>query len=341
MTHALRMLTGSQAMDFLAGSWRELYRLDPAATPFQSSEWLSAWAEQLPATMRPVVLASVGATGRPLAALALARHDDGADTRIVPLSAPYAECIRPVGPFADDPEVAASFVFHLMLLTEEGGQDISMTDVLATSGLGRYLRQISQADGWNRVDTKYATVRLPFVYAALSRPTRREHLRRQRSWDRAAANHRVTYARTHHPQALLDAHAVMAGLRPARWYDDLLSERAPTGRPEHWRSVLRRLDPTTTFIATLAIDDTVVAARLCLTRGRHCYSLVPVTDTAHRSLAPDHALLRHLIGDLTRKGFTALHLGRTPAPEQGGAGQYQPEWTSTLSVLTEPRCALA
>jgi hypothetical protein len=116
------------------------------------------------------------------------------------------------------------------------------------------------------------------------------------------------------------------------------------GGPEHWGFVLRRSDATKTFIATLAVDDTVVAARLCLTRGRHCSSLVPVlvpvTAAGHRHLAPDHALLRYLIGDLTRKEFTMLHLGRTPAPEQCGAGQCQPEWTATLSVLTPPRADL-
>ncbi|WP_330343243.1 GNAT family N-acetyltransferase [Streptomyces sp. NBC_00557] len=336
MTHAVRMYTGSQAMDFLGGPWRELYAQDAAATPFQSPIWLTAWAQHLAPAMTPVVLVSTSPTGRPLAALALARQDDGADTRIVPLSAPYAECIRPVGPHADDPAVAASFVFHLMLLTEEGGEGISMSDVPATSGLGRSLTQISQSVGWNRVNARSARVRLPFVYAALSRSTRREHQRRQRAWDRAAAHHRVTYARTHHPQTLLDAHAVIAALRPSRWYDPLFSGPAPVGGLEHWGSVLRRLDATKTFIATLAVDDTVVAARLCLTRGRHCYSLVPVTDAGYRHLAPDHALLRYLIGDLTRKGFTMLHLGRTPAPEQRGAGQYQPEWTSTLSVLNTP-----
>ncbi|MET9290342.1 GNAT family N-acetyltransferase [Streptomyces sp. NPDC003077] len=336
MSHALRMYTGSQAMDFLGGPWRELYARDTAATPFQSPAWLIAWVQHLAPTMTPVILVATSPTGRPLAALALARHEDGADTRIVPLSAPYAECIRPVGPHADDPAVAASFVFHLMLLTEEEGESVSMTDVLATSGLGRSLKQISQSAGWNRVDTKYARVRLPFVYAALSRSTRREHQRRQRAWDRAAAQQRVTYARTHHPQALLDAHAVMAALRAPRWYDPLFSGSRPVSDLDHWRSVLRRLDATKTFIATLAVDDTVVAARLCLTRGRHCYSLVPVTDAGHRHLAPDHALLRYLIADLGRKGFTTLHLGRTPGPEQGGAGQYQPEWASTLSVLTTP-----
>ncbi|MFC9678299.1 GNAT family N-acetyltransferase [Streptomyces sp. NPDC056948] len=335
MSHALRRYTGSQAMDFLNGPWREMYARDTAATPFQSPAWLSAWAQHLAPATTPMVLVAMSPTGRPLAALALARHDDGADARIVPLSAPYAECIRPVGPHADDPTVAASFVFHLML-TEEEGEGVSMTDVLAGSGLGRSLTQISQGAGWNRVDTKYPRVRLPFVYAALSRSTRREHQRRQRAWDRAAAHHRVTYARTHHPEALLDAHAFMAALRPARWYDPLFSGPSSVGGPDHWRSVLRQLDPTRTFIATLAVDDRVVAARLCLTRGRHCYSLVPVTDAGYRHLAPDHALLRYLIADLGRKGFTMLDLGRTPAPEQGGAGQYQPEWGSTLSILTAP-----
>jgi hypothetical protein len=139
----------------------------------------------------------------------------------------------------------------------------------------------------------------------------------------------------------MDAESVMAGLRPARWYDPLFSGPAWANGRDHWRSVLHQLDPATTFIASLSLDDRVVAARLCLTRGRHCYSLVPVTDDRHRHLAPDHALLRHLTGDLTRKGFTMLHLGRTPAPEQAGAAQYQPEWTSTLSVLASPHLAAA
>jgi len=341
MTHALRVYTGPQAMDFLGGPWRALYARDAAATPFQSSAWLAAWARQLSSEVTPVVLVSTSSTGRPLAALALARHEDGTGVRVSPLSAPYAECVRPVGPHADDPAVVASFVFHLMLLAEEAGEGVSMTDVLATSGLGLYLTQMSQNAGWNRVDTRYARVRLPFVYAALSRSTRREHSRRQRAWGRVAEDRRVTYARTCHPQTLLDTESVIACLRPARWYDQLFSGQAPESGRSHWRSALQRLDPATTFIATLSLDDTVVAARLCLTRGRHCYSLVPLTDTGHRHLAPDHALLRHLTGDLTRKGFTMLDLGRTPAPEEGGAAQYQPEWTSTLSVMASPHLAAA
>lgn len=341
MTHALRILSGPQALDFLGGSWHELYARDAAATPFQSSAWLIAWARQLSADVTPIVLVSTSSTGKNLAALALARHDDGTGAQVSPLSAPYAECVRPVGPHADDPAVVASFVFHLMLLAEETGEGVSMTDVLADSGLGRYLTQMSQNAGWSRVDTRYARVRLPFVYAALSRSTRREHMRRQRAWVRVAADCEVTYARTYHRQALMDAESVMACLRPARWYDPLFSGPTSANGWDHWRSVLRQLDPATTFIATLSLDDTVVAARLCLTRGRHCYSLIPVTDDRHRHLAPDHALLRHLTADLTRKGFTMLHLGRTPAPEQAGAAQYQPEWTSTLSVLASPHLAAA
>ncbi|MFF1733739.1 GNAT family N-acetyltransferase [Streptomyces sp. NPDC058247] len=339
MSHVIRELVGAAAMDFLASQWRDLYRQDAAATVYQSPQWLTGWAEQLPVTATPVVLVAQSPTGRTLGALALAREDPSAagPARTFALSAPMAEYVRPIGPHAEDPAVAAGLAFHLVLLSER--EHVEITDVPTSSQLSRYL---AQADaGWSHGTLACAEVPLPLDLDSMSRSTKRDHQRRERTWTRLADTHQVTYHRTRNRQELHAAYAVLAQLHESRWARQaLLPGMALTDGATQWQAVLDHC-ASNAFIATLALDDTVIAAQLCLVRGRTCYSLIPAMDPTHRPLAPGHALLRQLASDLAGEGFTALDLGRTAPGQESYKRQYRPIWSSTLSAVTTPQAAAA
>ncbi|MET7391437.1 GNAT family N-acetyltransferase [Streptomyces sp. NPDC005529] len=334
-TVSVREYAGPDAVDVLALPWRELYAEDQHATPFQSPAWLSAWARSLPHTATPIVLAATSSTGRWLAALALVRHDDRDRTRILPLSAPHAECVLPVGPYADDDTVAQAFAFHL-LLADDAGADVVMTDVPATSALGTTLTLLCEDTGWDCTTTPNAAVQLPVRYDRLPASTQREHARRRRTWRRLAdAGRIITYTRTRHTADLLQAFSVLCDLHQQRWagHEPLPGSLTAADRRQ-WRGVLRELGAAHACIATLAVDDHVIAAQLLLTRGPRCYSLIPAMDPAQRHLAPGHALLRHLTEDLAGEGVQILDLGRTVAAQQAYKQQYRPAWTSTVSALS-------
>ncbi|MFD5814779.1 GNAT family N-acetyltransferase [Streptomyces sp. NPDC127038] len=341
-TVTIREYVGPGAMDALALHWRELYAADREATPFQSPAWLAAWARHLPATATPLVLAATSHTGRWLAALALVRHDDAPRTRILPLSAPHAECVRPIGPYAEDPGVARALAFHL-LLTDDAGADVVMTDIPAPSALGQVLTLLCQDVGWDCTTTPSAVIQLPVHYDRLPTSTQRQHTRRRRTWGRLTdAGRSITYTRTRHTADLLNAFVVLARLHQQRWTGhDPLPGSLTAADQDQWLAVLRNIGAAHACIATLAVDNRVIAAQLLLTRGPRCYSLIPAMDPSQRHLAPGHALLRHLIEDLTGEGFDALDLGRTTGLQQAYKRQYAPVWTDTLSALSASHEAAA
>ncbi|MEU6277468.1 GNAT family N-acetyltransferase [Streptomyces populi] len=337
----VREHVGPDAMDLLATQWGSLYAEDDLATPYQSPLWLTAWARHLPYTATPIVLAATSPTGRILAALALARHTEAGRTRILPLSAPHAECVRPVGPHADDPKVARALAFHL-LLADDIGADVVMTDVPTTSALGEFLTLLCADTGWDCTTTACAAIPLPVPYDSLPPSAQRQHARRRHTWASLADTRTITYARTRHTQELLEAFDVLCQLHQRRWEGHTpLPGSLQTTEHGQWQSVLRELGAAHACIASLAIDDTVIAAQLLLTRGSRCYSLIPAMNAAHRHLAPGHALLRHLIEDLAGEGFHTLDLGRTTGPQESYKRNYGPRWTSTVSALSSPHEAAA
>ncbi|MFG2437896.1 GNAT family N-acetyltransferase [Streptomyces sp. NPDC048508] len=324
-------------MNALALQWRDLYAEDQQATPFQSSAWLTAWARHLPYTAMPIVLAATSPTGRWLAALALVRRVDGDRTRILPLSAPHAECVLPVGPHADNASVSQALAFHL-LLADDAGADVLMTDVPVSSALGTTLMLLCHNTGWNCAATPNAAIQLPLHYGRLAASTRREHARRRRTWTRlAAAGRTITYTRTRHMADLLQTFDVLCALHQQRRAGEASLPGSLTAADRYqWYDVLRELGAAHACIATLAVDSTVIAAQLLLTRGPRCYSLILATDPAQRHLAPGHALLRHLTEDLASEGFHVLDLGRSVGAKQSYKQQYRPPRTSTLPTLSTP-----
>lgn len=264
MTMSLRELRGPEAMDLLARQWRELYAEDLRATPFQSSAWLTAWARQLPCTATPIVLTAVSPTGRTLAALALARHEDGIRPRTMPLSAPY---VRPIGPHADDPTVARALAFHLLLVAEQDDTEVDMAAVGADSPLGHALHLVGADISWTRTTPARTPIQLPVRYDTLSPSVQREHARRRRTWTRLATDHTITYTRTRHLKNLMAAATLWAALQRGH---GPLQDNVGAG---DWQTVLEEVGAAKACIATLSVDHTVVAAQLCLTRGPHCYTL--------------------------------------------------------------------
>jgi CelD/BcsL family acetyltransferase involved in cellulose biosynthesis len=244
-----------------------------------------------------------------------------------------------VGPGAEEPAVAAALARHLDTLARSG-TDVLLPDIPADSALAQ---QLTLHWSGHLSQTAYATVPLPVDYSSLSRSTRRDHQRRKRVWhDLHEHGHRVTYHRTQSTTELLETYPVLTRLQRLRWPDQPDQPDQPDtitteSRDRHRQlpTVLERCGPAA-FLATLAVDDHICAAQLCLRRGHHVYSLLPAMDPAHRDHAPGHALLRHLTTDLATAGYRALDLGRTsPDPGQHAyKSQYGAVWTHALTAST-------
>ncbi|MEV6532778.1 GNAT family N-acetyltransferase [Streptomyces sp. NPDC051639] len=274
-------------------------------------------------------------TGRILAALALARHEDGMRPRIAPLSAPCAPYVRPIGPHADDPAVARAFAFHLLLVAEQDDAEIALAAVGADSPLGHSLSLADADISWTRTAATRTAIQLPVCYDTLPSSVQREHARRRRTWTRLAADHTITYTRSRHLKDLMAAATVWATLQ--RRHGPLQDNVGAEG----WETVLEEVRAAKACIATLSVDRAVIAAQLCLTRGAHCYALPLAVDPAHRHLAPGHALLRLLVDDLAADGIHTLHLDPATGRRHASRGQYGPARPTTRAALSSPRIAAA
>ena len=325
-------LVGPPAVDFIRDHWADLYRQDPAATPYQSPEWLIGWASRLNDLQTPVILVVAGSEG-PVAALALVRRTaTGGRSEIVPLSAPHAEYVRVIGPAAEEPQAIAALTSALDDLAL-GGDHVALRDVPATSALGQHLMK----DGrWPQTAVPCARVPLPLDLMAMSKATRKAHRRRERALDELVAKgHRILYRRTQTSDELTADYKVLHDLHRRQWPADIVRPESDlTLAADDWPSVLDRCGPDIAFVASMEVDDCTVAAQLCLYRGHHCYSLRLAMDLAYRDLSPGHSLLRLLAADLAESGFTHLDLGPTiDTPEQiGYKAQYLPNWTYTLTA---------
>jgi CelD/BcsL family acetyltransferase involved in cellulose biosynthesis len=339
----VRVLEGTAAGAFMASSWADLYRRDSQATPYQSPSWLTGWAHQLPPSSSLVVALCEGPARQVLAAMPLICDRASARPRTLALSAPMGEYVRAVGPAAEDPQVAKALAGYLEGLASDG-QHVDMAGLPVDSALAGHLTSTGPAVAgrWHTSVTDCAEIPLPLAYEEMSRSTRRDHKRRQRAWDELAQRHKVTYQRTRDSDELLTAYAVLARLHARRW----AGHAPPAGSPHapgalHWPAVLERCGANMAFIATLTVDDEIVAAQLCLTRHRRAYSVVPAIDPRYKDLAPGHALLRHLAQDLNTAGYEYLDLGRTVPGQHAYKDQYRPRWSKTVSAISAPPAFLS
>ncbi|MFF3489373.1 GNAT family N-acetyltransferase [Streptomyces sp. NPDC002701] len=303
---------GADALDVLTRHWPALYAQDLQATPFQSPKWLASTIRLLPPTATPLILAATTAGGRIVAALALARHRDRSRIRFRPLSAPDTGHLHLVGPHAEDEAIARALALHL-LLWQEAGADVTLPGLRADTALGSAVRAICH-DSLTTDGPASSVVALPFDFGALAPSRQREHARRCRHWTHLAAGHTITYRRSHHQQGLLSGLDVLASLHASAQHH----HAGPTCASE-WRDAVPAIGAKVAFVADLHVDDTPVAAQLCLTRGRRCYSVQQVAHPAYRHLAPAHALLRHLLDDLAQEGFHTLDPGHGTSPGASAA----------------------
>ncbi|WP_413754803.1 GNAT family N-acetyltransferase [Streptomyces sp. MMBL 11-3] len=299
--HTVDTHLGNDALTVLARHWPALYAHDREATPFQSPAYLTAAARQLPAAATPLVLAARTSGGRIVAALALARHRDRSHARgkvrIRALCISPAAHLRLAGPHAEDDAVARAFALHL-LLWHETGIDLALAEPHADTALGRAVREVLP-DRLTTNATPPAVLALPFHFEALAPSRQREHARRCRHWAHLAATHTVTYQRSHHQQALLAGLDVLTAL-----------QKLGPDAAAPWRALAPAIGASGAFVADLHVDGAPIAAQLCLTRGRRCYSAAQAAHPGYRHLAPAHALLRHLLDDLAQEGFHTLDPGR-------------------------------
>ncbi|MFE3169216.1 GNAT family N-acetyltransferase [Streptomyces sp. NPDC059224] len=318
-------LEGPAALAWMKDRWPALYRHDAGATPFGSPNWLLGWAGQLPPTAVPLLLVAADQSGVQ-GALALVRESRDGRSIVRAMSA-HCECITVVGPGSQDPRVAEALARELTQLTQDG-TSVTLPNVPARSPLNLAMRS---QPGWAHTACRAAAVALPLTVAVLPRSIRRQHERREQVLSDCGAA--ITYRRTRTHGDLLAALPVLQALHAKQ-----RQLAAEDGDP--WEAVLRRLGAAEAFIAEVAMDGAVIAAQLCLVRGRHCYSVLPAMDPAHRGLAPGHALLRRLIDDLTGSGFSWLDLG--PTRETPGQiaykAQYQPVWDAVgIFTSTSPQ----
>ncbi|ANZ13408.1 GNAT family N-acetyltransferase [Streptomyces noursei] len=323
----LRVLEGQPAQDFLTHRWPAMYTHDPDATPYQSPRFLRAWASLLPANSVPLILVAEGPAPAALALTLSRTSERGQPTRIQPLGSPHAEQVRPVGPGAHHPAVAHALARYL------GAAASSETHVVVPDlPTHTHLGHILQAQpAWQHRTVDYATVPLPVQYANMSPSTRREHARRERTWAQLAADGRVLYSRTRTQTELAAATAIAEQLHQRRWAGHPVLHDADPGA---LLEVVRRIGPQEALVASLRLDNTPVAAAVCLYRGDTCYSVLPAMAPDHPELAFGHALTRLLTNDLARSGYRRLDLGRTlPDPGQHRyKTAYLCEWTTTLTA---------
>ncbi|MGW1783950.1 GNAT family N-acetyltransferase [Streptomyces sp. NPDC002143] len=302
--------------------WPALHRHDPAATPFGSPQWLLGWAAQLPAPAFPLLLIAVDRSGV-LGALAL-QHEDLGDGTTAVRTMPYCEDVTPVGSGAQDYHVAEALAYQVTGLARDGVV-VTLQNVTARSPLGTELRT---QPGWRHTTSRTAVVPLPLNMAALPNSLRCQHARRERA---LAESGRVTYRRTRTTAGLLDAMPALETLCSLQRETD---DRGPA--PRAWTEVMRQCADGA-FIAEATLDGALMASQLCLFRGRHCYSALLAMNPAMRHLAPGHALLRWLAGDLATSGFTCRDLGPTrDTPRQiRYKSQYSPIWSVNLSSVAD------
>ncbi|MEU2357696.1 GNAT family N-acetyltransferase [Streptomyces misionensis] len=336
MSYTVHVLDGPPALAFLTGTYSDLFRADPKATAFQSPVWLAAWGAQLPPQATPLMFVVVE-DGSAVAALAMVSDETGARRRIYPLSAPASDYIRPTGSQADRPAVAEHLALAITDAADES-TDLELSDVPVTSGLGKILSRVMPEDGWYQNVNQCAAVPLPVDYAAMSSATRRNHRRRQRRWSSLAERQPVVYRRSRCAEELLAGYEKLVELHAQRWEGRNLQ---PAAAAHQLHAVLTRCSADHAFVASLSLGGTVVAAQLCLNHRRTCYSLMPAMSPEHQALAPGHALLRHLADDLRTHAFHTLDLGRTTAGQHAYKDQYQPRWSSTLTVLRQRLLAAA
>ncbi|MFF3697352.1 GNAT family N-acetyltransferase [Streptomyces sp. NPDC002221] len=332
----MQTLDGATALAFLAGPYAELYRADAVATAYQNPLWLNAWADTLPPQVQLLCLTAQCSDGTPVAVLPVVRDTTRHSPTVYPLSAPASDYVRATGPQADNPVVAEAITRSLSQLAR-GGAEVVISDVPATSELGQALSRIAEHGEVQLRLFKCAVLQLPVDVSAMSSATRRDHRRRQRRWNELSQDHLVVYSRTSTTAEMRAAAPVLAQMHHKRW----AGHPAPTGAAhpvtaDGLDALLSRCGAENAFIATLAVDRAVVAAQLCLHDRGICYSFLPAMDPEFRDLAPGHALLRHLIRDLAEHGFRALDLGRTVEGQHSYKAQYQPHWTSTVSIVIQP-----
>ncbi|MFE6938399.1 GNAT family N-acetyltransferase [Streptomyces chartreusis] len=321
-TVSVHPVGGSAAVAWMEQQWPALHRHDPAATPFGSPQWLLGWAAQLPASASLLLLIAVDRSGV-LGALAL-QHEDLGDGTTAVRTMPYCEYVTPVGSGAQECHVAEALASRLTGLARDGTV-VTLQNVPAGSPLGTALRT---KPGWRHTMSRTAVVPLPLNMATLSKSLRRQHARRERA---LAETGPVAYRRTRTTGGLLDAIPALETLYSLQRETD---GRGPA--PQAWTEVLRQCGDSA-FIAEATLDGALMASQLCLFRGRHCYSVLPAMNPAMRHLAPGHALLRWLTGDLATSGFTCLDLGPTrDTPGQiEYKSQYSPLWGVNLSSFAD------
>lgn len=253
----VRELSGESMWRFLETHWPMLYHQDKRATPYQSPGWLTGWAQQLPPTAVPVLLVVESLLGVPTAAIAMVRGAcaDGRAT-LRPLSAPYAEYVRPVGPDSEKPAAVAALVRLLTELARQG--DCVLPDIPADTCLGRHL---ASHGFWQHTSVRCASIPLPVDYASMSGATRKDHRRRARRWDELWAEGRAIYHRTATTAELVDAYPLLDQLYQRRW-NGADATTGGTAEEKQWLSVLAHCGGDVAFIATLTLDDVLVAAQL-------------------------------------------------------------------------------
>ena len=321
---------GPEALTTIATTWAQLYRRDPRATPYQSPEWITSWATHLPTDHTPLILLVQHRDGAPLAALVLVR-DNAPQPTASPLSSPHAEYIRPVGPLSEDPAVVGRLLQALEAVARS--TMIILPDVPVASELGRQLaaHPLWQHHGFS----KGVEIALPFTYTELPPVVRRAHQRRQRGWSEMAG--RVQYHRTRTMEDLISYLDLLAAMHPPRSTGLDVSDR-------RWRRIVEECGPDNALIAMLTVDGIPAATRLCLRRGQRYYSLASAVEPTQRDTAPEHALLRSLIHDLSSTHATTLDLGSTHDDDEGlhaHKGQYGPLKITTVAFSTHHTAHLA
>jgi CelD/BcsL family acetyltransferase involved in cellulose biosynthesis len=310
------VLDSAEALEALAPGWRDLWARCPAATPFQSPEWLLPWwrAFHPGRLVTPAVL-----EGDRVVAIHLAYVEAGPlGRRLLPLGiggTDYLDVL--VDPERPD---AAS---HLSAALGEIGADLDSIE-LEDLAAGAAAFAVPAPPGFT--ETRGAQSCAPALRLArggdgLATVPSRKRRKLRMAGRRAESRGSLTIRGVREPAAAAVFLAELVRLHELRWRK--AGERGvladPAVRAFLADAVPRLLDAGLARLSLLSIGGVTAGAYFGLGDGRRAYGYLQGYDPAYAHESPGALLVEHAIAEAAREGAAEFHFLR-------GREAYKAEW---------------
>jgi CelD/BcsL family acetyltransferase involved in cellulose biosynthesis len=297
-------------MDRLVPEWRVLWRRAPAATPFQSPEWLLPWWGCF-GNGAPVVL-TARKEGQLIAVLPLYEFDEAGCRKLLPMGISLSDYLDALVD-SDDPGAASELLASLVELP--GWEECYIPDLppraalLAAGCPARLIKSRSAGE-------TCPVLALPASVAELREVVPRKTLRDLRqARNRAAAAGGVEAIRA-------DATTVASfmqeffRLHEGRW-EPIAGHGVcvdPVVRDFHLTAAQRMLDAGILRLYLLRVENSTAAAYYGFTAKRTAYAYLSGFDPEFAELSPGTQIVAHAIEEAVREGAHEFHFLRGGEP---------------------------